>query len=138
MGLETYKASCHCGAVRFEADLDLGEGSNRCDCSYCRKVRAWFTFAKGPERFRLLDGSGISEYRWTPQGRESHLAFAFCRTCGVRMFARGDHASLGGVFHAVWVPALELSPEQFAAIPVRYIKGSEDRYDLVPAHTEGL
>jgi hypothetical protein len=137
--LETYKGSCHCGAVRFEADIDLDGGSNRCNCSYCRKVRAWFAFAKGPERFRLLDGSGISEYRWTPPDEpEPHLTFTFCRTCGVRTFARGEHESLGGTFHAVSIPALELSPEQFAAIPVRYVNGRDGRYEERPAYTEGL
>ena len=60
MSVETYTGSCHCGAIRFEADLDLDEGSNRCNCSYCAKVRAWFAFAKGPQRFRLLDGRNIS------------------------------------------------------------------------------
>ncbi len=58
MSVQTYTGSCHCGAIRFEADLDLEEGSNRCNCSYCAKVRAWFAFAKGPDRFRLLDGTG--------------------------------------------------------------------------------
>jgi hypothetical protein len=135
MAVETYTGTCHCGAIRFEADLDLAEGSNRCNCSYCAKARAWFAFAKGAERFRLLDGSGRSEYRWTPPGRpEPHLTFTFCGTCGVRTFARGELESLGGTFHAIHVPTLDLLPEQFAAIPVRYINGREDRYDQAPEH----
>ena len=139
MALATYTGSCHCGAIRFEADIDLDEGSNRCNCSYCAKVRTWFAFAKGEKRFRLLDGSGVSEYRWTPPGHsEPHLTFTFCRTCGVRAFARGEHESLGGTFHAVHVPTLELSSEQRAAIPVRYVNGRDGRYDQVPDHTGAI
>jgi hypothetical protein len=139
MPLQTYTGSCHCGAIRFEADLDLDEGSNRCNCSYCAKARAWFAFAKGSNRFRLLDGVGVAEYRWTPPGdSEPHLTFTFCQTCGVRAFARGELASLGGTFHAVHVPTLDLSPEQFAAIPVRYVNGRAGRYDEAPAYPHAI
>jgi len=139
MSVETYQGSCHCGAIRFEADLDLAEGSNRCNCSYCAKVRAWFAFAKGADRFRLLDGGGVSEYRWTPPGDdEPHLTFTFCKTCGVRTFAKGQLEHLGGTFHAVHIPTLALTPEQLAAIPIRYINGRERRYDEAPPHTHAI
>ena len=135
MAVETYTGSCHCGAIRFEADIDLGEGSNRCNCSYCAKVRAWFAFAKGAERFRLLDGSGVSQYRWTAPGQPGpHLTFTFCGTCGVRTYACGTLESLGGTFHAISVPTLALSPEELAAIPVRYVNGRDGRYDEAPEH----
>ncbi len=139
MALQTYTGSCHCGSVRFETDLDLEEGSNRCNCSYCAKARAWFAFAKGASSFRLLEAAGVSEYRWTPPGHsESHLTFTFCGSCGVRTFARGQLESLGGTFHAIHVPTLELSPEQFAAIPVRYINGRDGRYDQTPEHPNAI
>lgn len=139
MALETYTGSCHCGAIRYEAELDLAEGSNRCNCSYCAKARAWFAFAKGAQRFRLVHAAGASEYRWTPPGRaEASLTYTFCRTCGVRTFARGNLDSLGGVFHAVHVPTLELSPERFAEIPVRYLNGREGRFDQAPEHPHAI
>lgn len=142
MPVKTYKGSCHCGALRFEADLDLAEGSNRCNCSYCAKVRAWFALAKGPERFRLHDGStreAIGEYRWTPpEDSEPHLTFTFCRVCGVRTFARGELEALGGIFHAISVPALDMSLEERAAIPIKYINGRDRRFDETPEHTHAL
>jgi hypothetical protein len=139
MSLETHTGSCHCGAIRFEAELDLDEGSNRCNCSYCAKVRVWFAFAKGANRFRLVDGAGATEYRWVPPGAsESHLTFTFCRVCGVRTFARGELASLGGTFHAVSVPTLDLSPERRAAIPIRYVNGRDGRYEEAPPHPEAV
>jgi hypothetical protein len=139
MALKTYSGSCHCGAVRYEAELDLADGSNRCNCSYCAKVRAWFIFAKGAERFHLRDGAALSEYRWTPPGHpHPSLTYAFCSTCGVRMFARGELAALGGTFHAVPVPTLDLTPEERAAIPVRYVNGREGNYEEEPDDTAAI
>jgi hypothetical protein len=137
--MQTYAGSCHCGAIRFEADIDLDEGSNRCNCSYCAMVRVWFVFAKGAERFRLIDGTGVSEYRWTPPGySEPNLTYTFCRTCGVRTLARGTLESLGGTFHAVSVPTLALSQEQLAALPVRSVNGRDGRNAEVPDHPETI
>jgi hypothetical protein len=137
MGIETFQGSCHCGAIKFEADLDLSEGSNRCNCSICAKARAWFAFAKGPERFRLIDGTGATEYRWTPAHMDSpHLTYTFCKHCGIRAYAQGNLEFLGGVFHAVSVPALELTPEQLAKLPVRYVNGRDNKFEHAPAHPE--
>lgn len=139
MTVQTYTGSCHCGAIAFEADLDLAEGSNRCDCSYCAKARAWFIFAQGADRFRLVRADGASEYRWTPPGADApHLTYTFCSRCGIRAFARGHVDALGGTFHAVHVPTLDLTLEERVSLPVRYRNGRENRFEDAPIHPEAL
>lgn len=136
MAVKTHSGSCHCGAVRYEAELDLAAGSNRCNCSYCTKARAWFAFAKGAGRFRVSGADSLTEYRWAPPGQsEPFLTYAFCKTCGVRVFAKGELEALGGTFHAVPVNTLDLSPEQLAEIPIQYVDGRGDNFDAAPAVT---
>jgi hypothetical protein len=132
---KTYNGSCHCGAVRFEADIDLERGTNKCNCSICSKSRTWFAIAPGTG-LRVRQGQdALTEYRWTPPNKpEPFLHFFFCKTCGVRTWASGDHPQLGGLFYAVPVMALDdVDADELAAAPVNYVDGRNDRFDQRPA-----
>ena len=140
MALKTYSGSCHCGAVRFEADIDLSAGSNRCNCSVCTKARAWFLIVK-PEHFRQTAGEEkLSEYQWTPPGRsDSFLHYRFCKTCGIRTAGYGGLDSKEGGFYFVSVASLDnVDPDELAAMPVRYADGRHDRFDRAPEDARPL
>ncbi|MFI8748297.1 GFA family protein [Pseudomonas sp. NPDC077186] len=127
--LKTYRGSCHCGAVQFEAELDLEQDSYRCNCSICRRTRFWVAVAS-PEGFRLLAGAdALSEYRCHSR-KNQHL---FCKHCGVRAFGIGNDTPIGTMY-GVNIGCLEgLSEEALARIPIRCVDGLNDRWQEPPA-----
>ena len=145
MAMKTYQASCHCGAVRYQADIDLAKSANKCNCSLCTKSRAWFAFVPGA-RVRNIPGEDhLADDRWIPPGKpEPFLHFQFCKNCGVRAFGWGDHpsfsgASFGGKFYAVPVTALDyVDPDELAGAPVNYIDGRHDKFNAAVADTRTL
>ena len=81
--MPTYRGSCHCGAVRFEADGELA-GLEVCNCSLCSRT-GYIHWYVPPERFRLLSGADALEtYRFGTLTSRNH----FCRTCGISPFRR--------------------------------------------------
>jgi len=132
--VKTYRGSCHCGRVRFEADIDLRCGSIRCNCSICSKLRFWPAIIK-PAAFRLLsDGAELGNYQFHTL-TDQHL---FCRHCGVHPFGTGRSPRWGD-FYAVNLACLDdVTPAELAAVPVTYLDGRNDRWDMPPAQTSYL
>lgn len=135
MAIKTYTGSCHCGAVRFEADLDLEAGTSKCDCRFCLKTRNWSVITK-PERLRVRAGEdALADYPPT----ESPIRHPFCRRCGVRAFSRGHLEELGGDYVSIRVACLDdASPEELLAGPVQYCDGRNDNWWNPPAEVRHL
>ena len=132
--MKTYHGSCHCGAVRFEADIDLAQGTLRCNCSICAKVRFWPAIVQ-PSSFRLLAGAEeLTEYRFLSK-RDQHL---FCRHCGVRPFVNG-RSPRWGEFVAVNVVCLDdATADELANAPITYLDGRNDNWDTPPLQIHHL
>lgn len=126
--MKTYHGSCHCGAVRYEADIDLAQGTIKCNCSICKKMRFW-AVSVPPSRFRLVAGAAaLTEYRFHLK-RDGHC---FCRHCGINVWSTGASPA-SGPFYAVTVASLDDLPvDELVAAPVRYIDGRNDNWVTPP------
>lgn len=96
-----YQGGCHCGAVKYEVETDLGNVID-CNCSHCHKKGLVLTFIE-PTQFTLSSGEeNLTEYRFNTE----RIAHVFCKTCGVQSFARGKRKD-GSDMVAINVRCLE-------------------------------
>jgi len=135
MTMRTYKGGCHCGAIAYEADIDLAKGTSRCNCTFCTKTRAWKSFVQ-PAAFRLLSGSDkFVSYHKHPQAPLKH----FCPTCGVYTHETGSSDYMGGDFVGVFVASLDnVESQDLIAAPVRYADGRNNNWGNAPKETRHL
>jgi hypothetical protein len=135
MTLKLHNASCHCGKVRIEAELDLMAGTGRCNCSICAKSRWWGISVK-PAAVRAIHGEeNTTVYRF---GTKS-IALHFCATCGSRVYGKGHIEQIGGDFVAINVACLDTAtPEELAAAPVHYSNGLDNDWMHAPKVTSYL
>jgi hypothetical protein len=73
---------CHCGAVRFEANLPDQVVALSCNCSMCTATGFIHVIVEGPD-FRVTKGEDtLTEYTFNT-GVAKHR---FCSVCGVKSF----------------------------------------------------
>jgi len=132
---KAHAGGCHCGAVRFECELDAAAETSRCSCSICAKGRFWKTIAR-KDAFRLVKGADmVTEYGFG----SGTIRHCFCRRCGIKPFGRGNMEALGGVFYAVNVACLDGdAPLQFAVREIVFQDGAHNDWSQPPAETRHL
>ncbi len=136
MAKKTYRGSCFCRRVTYEADLDLTEGTGKCNCTSCWKKRWWSIRAK-PEDFRALTGAEeLSGYK---PGQETGHG-GFCKHCGVHVYAWVDKAEWNPAdYVAVAVSSLDdVDFSELAEAPVQYMDGRADNWWNAPKETRHL
>ena len=116
--MKTHKGSCHCGAIQFEAELDL-HVATRCNCRICTKT-AIFGAQTKPELLRVTAGEDTAGQWVAPGG--THF---FCKRCGVQTHGRGDYGR--GPYASVNVNCLDdLDP---STITAAYFDGRHNNWE---------
>jgi hypothetical protein len=133
--LKHYHGSCHCGAVRYEADIDLAAGTGKCNCSICAKTRGWGAIVK-PGAFKLVAGErALRAYDFGTR-QADHF---FCGTCGVQVFGRGDVPEIGGEYVSIRLATLDDAADmELAEAPIQYFNGRDNAWWTPPAETRHL
>jgi hypothetical protein len=111
--MEKIAGRCHCGGVRFEAELVGGlQRVVRCTCTYCRMRGAVVAFTD-IERFTLASGEALlSRYQFNTNAALHY----FCSRCGIYTH---HQRRLDPTQYAVNVACLDgVSPFDFEVVPV--------------------
>ncbi len=112
---KTYQGGCHCGAVRYQVTAEL-EGAVTCNCSICQRSGTMLAFVPATQ-FELLQGAdALVSYQFGKK-KIDHL---FCKTCGIKSFARGQKPD-GTPVAAVNVRCLD--DIDLAAVPTKHYNG---------------
>lgn len=132
---KTYHGSCHCGRVRYAADIDLAAGTGKCNCSICWKMRFWGASVK-PAAFRLLSGEAdLADYQFN----SNSCHHRFCTHCGVHPFGHGYIEEAGGAFYTVNLACLDdVDAQALVEAPVRYYDGRHNNWMETPAEIRHL
>ena len=134
--LRTYHGGCHCQSVRFEAEIDFGEGTVKCNCSYCSMVRLWLVSVR-PEAFRIVsDPEMLAEYR----GGNDVAHHPFCKRCGVHVFDRIDMPNGSGhPYININIMCIDdLNVEEAVTAPITYVNGRDNDWDNRPSEVRHL
>jgi hypothetical protein len=122
-------ARCHCGAIRFEVELDPGAGGARCNCSICAKMGITGKIVK-PAAFTLTAGEkDLGQYEW---GAKISQRF-FCKHCGIHCFARGHLAEVGGDYVSVNLNCVD--DVDASQLPIIYWDGRHNNWGAGPRGT---
>ena len=134
--LKAYRATCHCGQVAIDADLDLTQPSYRCNCLLMAAGAPYSGSAVATEaHFRII--SGESELIRYVFGQEKNHHY-FCRLCGVRVFGVGNDTPMGKMY-GINIGCLEgVTEDELSRIPITYVDGMHDRWDSSPEFFQHL
>lgn len=93
---KSYEGSCHCGAVKFTAKLDLSKPVMACNCSICSREGWLLTFVPA-SAVEVSGKESLTDYQFG----KKHLHHEFCKVCGVHPFSHGEDPSTQSAMYGI-------------------------------------
>jgi len=123
--MRTYQGSCHCGACRFEVDMNL-DHVRSCNCSICKRRGALIHRVPTAALRMLTPLDDLSVYQWGSKTAKDY----FCPHCGILPFrvpsaptaqelAQGKQAFVGWAVNVRCLDGVDL-----AGVPVLEVDGA--------------
>ena len=82
--MQSYKASCHCGAVKFSFEAEPFTKGIRCSCTFCsRRGTLMYPVPDGSFKVEAQDGA-LATYQFGPKVAKHY----FCKQCGISTHSR--------------------------------------------------
>ncbi len=110
-----HRGSCHCGAVEFEVEGDLGAAMS-CNCSMCQRKGSLLWFVPFERLNLLTPDANASTYTFN----KHVIKHRFCRACGIHPYGEGTDPK-GNHMAAINVRCLE--GIDLASVPVTHFDG---------------
>ena len=124
MSKKLFHGSCLCKKIQFEANIDLSQNSQKCNCTFCRKSHLW-GMKIDPTDFKLTSGEE-SMQTFAPK---DHFQNFFCPTCGFTTHRHNNTSAWAGESVLVNLTALDdISLDEINSIPVTYIDGKANTW----------
>ena len=107
-----YQGSCHCGAIRFSAEGEIGQVIE-CNCSICSRKGSLLWFVPRGKFTLQTPEKDVSTYLFN----KHVIAHKFCAKCGIGPYALGTDPK-GNEMAAINVRCLEdVDPGSLQRVP---------------------
>jgi hypothetical protein len=128
MSKKIFHGSCHCGKIKFQANLDLTKGSGKCNCTFCRKNSYW-SIKTSLEDFKLLQGQdSITEY----SNNRDFGYYVFCKHCGTMPYGISTKTEWTQEGPSIKISSLDdMSTEEMNSLSIQYYHGIDDTWHTI-------
>jgi hypothetical protein len=128
MSKKLFHGSCHCGKIKFQANIDLTQETIKCNCTFCRKNSYWGIKVKN-EDFEILEGQ---DYFSKTSSDPNIGEYIFCKHCSNMPFGITKKTEWTEEGASIKISSLDdISTTELAALRITYYNGRDDSFTII-------